>query len=80
MTGHQRILVNEEHWPVLCDGQVIGKVTSAVYSPALDKNLVYTMVPKNYAVDGREVTVVMPGDDPRCAVVTSLPFVLNKAR
>ena len=74
------IPINEEHWPVLYGGQVIGKVTSAVYSPGLDENLVYIMVPNNYAVDGTKVTVVMPGDDPRSAVVTSLPFVPTKAR
>jgi aminomethyltransferase len=78
------IAVNEDHWPVLSSNtktdQVIGKVTSAVYSPSMNQNLVYVMLQSEYAVQDKEITVILPGSEQRNAVVTSLPFMVNKAR
>ena len=35
---------NTIFWPVLKDGIVIGKITSAVYSPRLKKNIALAMI------------------------------------
>lgn len=34
-----------ERWPVLVDGREVGKVTSAAYSPRLDRNIGFGWVP-----------------------------------
>ena len=36
---------NEEWWPVLENCIPIGKVTTAAYSPRLDKNIGFAMLP-----------------------------------
>lgn len=43
---------NDEHWPITKDGQVVGRVTSAVYSPRLEKNIALAMVARDHAEIG----------------------------
>jgi aminomethyltransferase len=45
-----------DFFPVLAGGERIGKVTSACYSPRLDKNIGYAMLPVEYAEIGTELT------------------------
>ena len=49
---------NTSYWPIKKDGVVIGKVTSAVYSPRLQKNIALAMVAVTHAHLGAEVEVV----------------------
>jgi glycine cleavage system aminomethyltransferase T len=50
-----------DFFPVLQDnGERIGKVTSACYSPRLDKNIGYAMVPVEYGELGTELVVERP--------------------
>lgn len=49
---------NTSFWAIKKDGVVIGKVTSAVYSPRLEKNIALAMVASEHAVLGSEVKVV----------------------
>jgi len=49
-----------DFFPVLVNGQRIGKVTSACYSPRLDKNIGYAMVPVEYGETGAELTIAHP--------------------
>jgi aminomethyltransferase len=49
---------NTSFWSIKKDGVVIGKVTSAVYSPRLEKNIALAMVAKEYAVLGAEVQIL----------------------
>jgi aminomethyltransferase len=49
-------------------------VTSAIYSPRLQKNIGYAMVPVAYAALGTEFEVETPGGAAR-AVVVPMPFV-----
>ena len=49
---------NTSYWSIKKDGAVIGKVTSAVYSPRLEKNIALAMVGKDHAVLGSEVDVL----------------------
>ncbi|MFC3225660.1 glycine cleavage T C-terminal barrel domain-containing protein [Marinibaculum pumilum] len=51
---------NTTFWPVRKDGRTIGKVTSAVYSPRLDRNIALAMVASDLAGGGTTVEVAMP--------------------
>ena len=50
---------NTLHWPVKVDGQVIGKITSAVYSPRLEKNIALAMVDINYSQLANELDIAI---------------------
>jgi aminomethyltransferase len=63
-----------DYWPVHRDGQVIGKVTSACYSPRLEKNIGYAMVPIEHSDLGGEFEVERP-EGMTSAVVVEMPFV-----
>ena len=64
---------NTTFWPVETDGQAVGKVTSAVYSPRLQKNVALAMVGTGSADIGTELSV-MTATGARKAVVVEKPF------
>lgn len=66
--------LNETPWPVEFDGAEVGKVTSAVYSPRLKKNIGYARVPVEHASEGLGLTVVTAGEA-RSATVVPMPFI-----
>ena len=70
-----RIEFNMTRWPVHAEGQRIGHVTSAIYSPRLKKNIGYAMLPIEYAALGTQVTVMVEDVDAREATVVQKPFV-----
>ena len=49
---------NTSYWPIKKNGETIGKVTSAVYSPRLKQNIALAMVSTAHAIMGSEVEVV----------------------
>ena len=53
---------NTQFWPVEVDGEVIGKVTSAVYSPRLKKNIALAMVASAHSAAGTACTVQLTGE------------------
>ena len=63
-----RRTVNRDSFP-------IGQATSAVYSPRLEKNIGYAMVPIEYAGLGTLLTVVVPGSGERPTRVVKKPFI-----
>jgi aminomethyltransferase len=73
------IPVNEHHWPASREGEPAGHLTSAVYSPRLDKNIAYVMTPIAHAENGTELSITMPGDEDRKATVCPVPFMANEA-
>jgi glycine cleavage system aminomethyltransferase T len=77
--GGDRLPFNDTRWTVRAADEVVGAVTSALYSPRLEKNIGYAWVPKRLAADGTSLTVETPlGEAP--AVVVPKPFVdPNKA-
>ena len=48
---------NTTFWPIEKDGKIIGKVTSAVYSPRLKKNIALAMIETNYSELGNQLDV-----------------------
>ncbi|OAN70681.1 glycine cleavage system protein T [Jannaschia sp. EhC01] len=64
---------NTTFWTVNQGGESIGKVTSAVYSPRLEKNIALAMVAVDVAVLGAEVEVVTTSG-PSKATVVERPF------
>jgi len=71
----QPLDLNVTRWPVAQNGQQLGQVTSAVYSPRLKKNLGYAWVPIEYAELGTHLTITLPDGDERSATVVPKPFV-----
>ena len=70
-----RIDMNAVPWAVTRGGTAIGRVTSAIWSPRLEKNIGFAMVPAGYAAVGEKISVVIPGGEERAAMVVPRPFV-----
>lgn len=70
-----RIGFNATKWPAVSRGQTIGRVTSAIWSPQLRKNIGYAMVPVTYAALGATFDVDVPDGGLRRATVVPKPFV-----
>ena len=64
---------NTRFWAIAKDGETIGKVTSAVYSPRLEQNIALAMVSAETADIGTQVEV-MSAAGPVKAVVVERPF------
>jgi glycine cleavage system T protein len=61
---------NDTRWPVSNDGSAVGVVTSALFSPRLEKNIGYAWVPVELSEVGTELAVETPI---RIAGVTVVP-------
>jgi glycine cleavage system aminomethyltransferase T len=66
--------LNNVKWPATSDGTRVGKVTSAIYSPRLGKNIGYCWLPSGLSTFGTKVQVETEWG-PRTATVTEMPFV-----
>jgi len=64
---------NDEHWQLSLSGQTIGHITSAIYSPRLEKNIALAMMKKEHTVLGTEMEVAIPNGARMCKVVPK-PF------
>lgn len=73
--GGSPLDLNMTRWPVTDGSERIGDVTSAVYSPRLEKNIGYAMVPVAKAELGTRFTVSIPGEGDREATVVPKPFI-----
>ncbi|MFC6670020.1 glycine cleavage T C-terminal barrel domain-containing protein [Marinobacterium aestuariivivens] len=64
---------NTKFWALEKDGESVGKVTSAVFSPRLEKNIALAMVGADFADLGTTFEVDMPNGK-RAATVVERPF------
>lgn len=64
---------NDSHWSITKDGEKIGHVTSAVYSPRLEKNIALAMVAHAFAEVGTRAVIDTTADVRECEVVPK-PF------
>ena len=66
--------LNNVKWAASNGGQVVGKVTSAIYSPRLKKNIGYCWLPTSQSSIGSTVQVETEWGQ-RTATVVEMPFV-----
>ncbi len=64
---------NTQFWPVLIGDEIIGKVTSAVYSPRLQKNIALAMVASAHSAIGTTCDIQLVGET-RSATIVPKPF------
>lgn len=64
---------NTTFWAINKNGSEIGKVTSAIYSPRLERNIALAMVSVDHAHIGTEIEVLLPSG-PTCGTVVERPF------
>lgn len=68
---------NEDRWPLTDGNEAIGDIRSAGYSPRLQKNIGYAMVPTGHSTPGTELLAKTPvGDCP--ARVVKMPWMERK--
>jgi len=70
-----RIDFNATKWPVRAGNREIGRVTSAVWSPRLKKNIGYAMLPVSLTALQTKLTVQIPEVGEREATVVPMPFI-----
>jgi aminomethyltransferase len=66
--------LNNVKWPIVDGADEIGKVTSAIYSPRLGKNIGFGWLPVDRSKVGERVTVRTEWGE-RTGTVTEMPFV-----
>jgi glycine cleavage system aminomethyltransferase T len=69
-----RVEFNATKWTVKVGGEDVGRVTSAIYSPRLKKNVGYAMLPLAHTAPGTSLGVQIPGGE-RSARVVPMPFL-----
>jgi aminomethyltransferase len=74
LDGEALPALNYVKWPVQHDGARVGKVTSAIHSPRLARNIGYAWLPVELAEEGQTVGVQSEWGE-RTATVVPMPFV-----
>jgi aminomethyltransferase len=69
---------NLTRWAISRHSTQIGHITSAIYSPRLEKNIGYAMLPIEHAELGTKLTVAIPGSGDRLARVVKKLFIDHK--
>jgi glycine cleavage system aminomethyltransferase T len=69
-----RLEMNFTKWPIQADGAAVGQVTTALWSPRLERNIGYAWLPIERAETGTQVRVTTP-DGERGAAVVPMPFI-----
>ena len=64
---------NDEYWPVMVSDNRVGQVTSAIYSPRLERNIALAMVDIEHSTIASRVEIVMPFEH-RIGKVVPKPF------
>ena len=70
-----RIDFNATRWPVSLGGNTVGHVTSAIWSPRLERNIGYAMLPIAHSALETSLRVEIPGLGERNAKVVPKPFL-----
>ena len=66
--------LNNVKWPILDGGERIGKVTSAIFSPRLKKNIGYAWLPVDESELGTNITVQTEWGE-RSGTLVEMPFI-----
>lgn len=70
----ERLEMNTTRWPVASNGTEVGTVTSAIWSPRLERNIGFAWVPVELSGEGTSLRVETSGGE-RDATVAPMPFV-----
>ncbi len=68
-----------QHWPAFADGERVGHVTDACWSPRLEKNIGYVWVPIALAEPGNRLEI-QADDGERTGVTAAIPFIDPKKK
>jgi aminomethyltransferase len=79
LDGDPLVAPNEVPWPVHMGGKVVGRVTSCVHSPRLEKNIGLAMVDIEHTQPKTRLSVTSPHGDFGAAVVP-MPFVPHRLK
>jgi aminomethyltransferase len=74
LDGEPFLGLNDVKWPVVEAGRQIGQVTSAIYSPRLERNIGFAWLPSDRSKLGSTVQVESEWG-PRTATVVEMPFI-----
>lgn len=71
---------NDRPWPMLRNGNLVGKMTSITHSPRIARNIGLAYLPATEAVPGERFDLVTPDGERRCEVVPTPFWDLKKKR
>lgn len=74
ISGSPLVATNTRFWPLFFEDKGVGNVTSAVYSPRLDRNIALAMVASSCAATGSTLRLFAPFDG-TAAMVVKKPFI-----
>jgi aminomethyltransferase len=66
-------------WPIISNGHPVGEITSAIYSPDLDKNIAFALIAVECSEAGAKLVVDMKSEQVE-ATVTRIPFIDNREK
>jgi aminomethyltransferase len=75
LEGEQLRAELSEPWAAFSDGREVGRVTDAVWSPGLEKNIGYVWVPIELTAPGARLDIVAEDGSEAQAIVAALPFM-----
>ncbi len=76
--GSKMEFFNEENLDVSINGDKIGAMMSAVYSPRFEKNICYIILGVEHASEGKSVDIHTPNGDLKAELV-ELPWIKERA-
>ena len=76
--GPKMEFFNEENLDVSINGEIVGAMMSAVYSPRFEKNICYIILDIDHAIVGKSVDIRSPEGDLKAELV-ELPWIKERA-
>ena len=78
ITGPKMEFFNEENLHVSIDGNIVGEMMSAVFSPRFKKNICYIILDVEHALPGQSVDIQTPEGELKAELV-KLPWITDRA-
>ena len=78
ITGPKMEFFNEENLDVSIDGNIVGEMMSAVFSPRFKKNICYIILDVEHALPGQSVDIQTPEGEVKAELV-KLPWITDRA-
>ena len=78
ISGPKMEFFNEENLVVSIDGNIVGEMMSAVFSPRFKKNICYIILDVEHALPGKSVNIQTPEGELKAELV-KLPWITDRA-